>query len=96
MKINRRTFVNQTGIGAASLLLSRAPPFGAESPAILSGIQISPPNILDEGVGPCWNHPDYREWIRITIDQMMRQYPLDGLQYGGSALDLFRKFSFGE
>lgn len=32
--------------------------------------------------GPCWNHPDYREWIHVTVEQMMRQYPLDGLQYG--------------
>ncbi len=34
------------------------------------------------GEGPCWNHPDYREWIRRTVEQMMKAYPLDGLQYG--------------
>lgn len=34
------------------------------------------------GDGPCWNHPDYREWIRVTVEQMMKTYPLDGLQYG--------------
>ena len=34
------------------------------------------------GEGPCWNHPEYREWIRRTVEQMMKVYPLDGLQYG--------------
>lgn len=34
------------------------------------------------GHGPCWNHPDYREWVKITIEQMMKLYPVDGLQYG--------------
>lgn len=32
--------------------------------------------------GPCWNHPEYREWIRRTVDETMRLYPLDGFQYG--------------
>jgi hypothetical protein len=32
--------------------------------------------------GPCWNHPDYREWVKRTVEYLMRQYPLDGLQYG--------------
>lgn len=32
--------------------------------------------------GPCWNHPDYREWIRLTVAETMKAYPLDGLQYG--------------
>ena len=36
----------------------------------------------DPGHGPCWNHPDYREWVRLTIAEMMKAYPLDGLQYG--------------
>ena len=32
--------------------------------------------------GPCWNHPGYRDWIRTTIEQTMKIYPLHGLQYG--------------
>ena len=35
------------------------------------------------GRGPCWNHPDYREWLYATAEDLMRQYPhLDGIQYG--------------
>ena len=34
------------------------------------------------GHGPCWNHPEYREWIRVTIRETMKAYPLHGLQYG--------------
>ena len=34
------------------------------------------------GKGPCWNHPDYREWIYATIEDLLTHYPLDGLQYG--------------
>ena len=34
------------------------------------------------GDGPCWNHPDYREWVRITMEETMKAYPMDGLQYG--------------
>ncbi|MBL6766147.1 MAG: hypothetical protein ISQ14_14425 [Verrucomicrobiae bacterium] len=36
----------------------------------------------EPGQGPCWNHPEYREWVRITVRQTMMRYPLDGLQYG--------------
>lgn len=36
----------------------------------------------ERGGGPCWNHPDYREWVGLTAREMMRVYPLDGLQYG--------------
>ncbi len=32
--------------------------------------------------GPCWNHPDYREWLARTVLEMLRIYPLDGVQYG--------------
>jgi hypothetical protein len=35
------------------------------------------------GRGPCWNHPDYREWLYATAEDLIRQYPhLDGIQYG--------------
>ncbi|MHC2065874.1 hypothetical protein ACYFX5_00235 [Bremerella sp. T1] len=32
--------------------------------------------------GPCWNHPAYREWVFKTIEQLVTNYDLDGLQYG--------------
>lgn len=34
------------------------------------------------GSGPCWNNPVYRQWLRLTIDDVMARYPLDGFQYG--------------
>lgn len=34
------------------------------------------------GDGPCWNHPDYRQWIYTTIRELVTNYKLDGLQYG--------------
>ena len=34
------------------------------------------------GRGPCWNHPHYREWVYATIRDLVKTYPLDGLQYG--------------
>ncbi|MEM7602585.1 MAG: hypothetical protein AAF357_14365 [Verrucomicrobiota bacterium] len=34
------------------------------------------------GLGPCWNHPEYLEWVRLTIETTMKAYPLDGFQYG--------------
>ncbi len=32
--------------------------------------------------GPCWNHPAYRQWLRLTVEEMFENYSLDGLQYG--------------
>lgn len=34
------------------------------------------------GHGPCWNNPDYREWVYTTIRELVTNYELDGLQYG--------------
>ncbi len=34
------------------------------------------------GSGPCWNNPDYREWVRATTEDLFRSYEIDGLQYG--------------
>lgn len=34
------------------------------------------------GSGPCWNHPEYRAWLIATVEDMFRNYELDGLQYG--------------
>ncbi len=34
------------------------------------------------GSGPCWNNPDYRNWVFATIEDVFRNYPVDGLQYG--------------
>ena len=44
--------------------------------------------------GPCWNHPDYREWIRLTIDEIMRIYPVDGLQYGAERVGALSEVLF--
>ena len=35
-----------------------------------------------QGRGPCWNNPNYREWIYTTIRELVTNYDLDGLQYG--------------
>lgn len=48
----------------------------------------------DESHGPCWNHPDYREWVRITVEQMMKLYPLDGLQYGAERVGAMSEVLF--
>jgi hypothetical protein len=34
------------------------------------------------GDGPCWNNPDYRNWIYATVEDIFRSYDVDGLQYG--------------
>ncbi len=34
------------------------------------------------GRGPCWNHPAYREWVYNTVYDLVKNNPLDGLQYG--------------
>jgi hypothetical protein len=34
------------------------------------------------GGGPCWNHPDYREWVYATMEDIFDRYEVDGLQYG--------------
>lgn len=34
------------------------------------------------GKWPCWNKPDYREFVRATVEDLCRNNPLDGLQYG--------------
>lgn len=34
------------------------------------------------GKAPCWNHPDYREWLRASVLDMFSHYELDGMQYG--------------
>ncbi len=44
--------------------------------------------------GPCWNHPEYREWIRLTIDEMMKTYPVDGLQYGAERVGALSEVLF--
>ena len=35
-----------------------------------------------QGHGPCWNNPNYREWVYRTIRELVTNYDLDGLQYG--------------
>lgn len=36
----------------------------------------------EPGQWPCWNKPEYREFVRGTVEDLMRNHPLDGLQYG--------------
>jgi hypothetical protein len=31
---------------------------------------------------PCWNHPDYRRWWIATVEDIFRNYQLDGFQWG--------------
>ncbi len=62
----------------------------------IPGYQTVQATDLDGGPshGPCWNHPDYREWIRLTIDEMTRLYPLDGLQYGAERVGALSEVLF--
>jgi hypothetical protein len=34
------------------------------------------------GGGPCWNNPDYRNWVYATMEDIFSHYDVDGLQYG--------------
>jgi len=34
------------------------------------------------GGGPCWNNPDYRNWVYGTMEDIFTNYDVDGLQYG--------------
>ncbi len=34
------------------------------------------------GSGPCWNNPDYRNWVLATMENLFGRYELDGIQYG--------------
>ncbi len=36
----------------------------------------------DIGKSPCWNNPDYREWLRASVLDMFSNYDLDGIQFG--------------
>jgi hypothetical protein len=44
--------------------------------------------------GPCWNHPDYREWLVRTVREMLRIYPLDGVQYGAERVGALSEVLF--
>lgn len=32
--------------------------------------------------GPCWNNPDYQQWIFATVKDIFSNYQVDGIQYG--------------
>ncbi len=36
----------------------------------------------EPGVHPCWSHPDYRAFWTAVVDDMFRNYDLDGFQWG--------------
>lgn len=48
----------------------------------------------EPGHGPCWNHPGYRDWIRVTIEQLMKRYDVDGLQYGAERVGALSEVLF--
>lgn len=34
------------------------------------------------GSKPCWNHPDYLNWVSASVRDLFSSYRLDGIQYG--------------
>lgn len=34
------------------------------------------------GAKPCWNNPDYLNWVSANLKDLFSRYPLDGIQYG--------------
>lgn len=34
------------------------------------------------GSGPCWNNPDYKNWVYATVEDIFHHYEIDGIQYG--------------
>lgn len=36
----------------------------------------------NKGSIACWNNPDYQNWLFATMEDMFRNYEIDGLQYG--------------
>lgn len=36
----------------------------------------------EPGNRPCWNNPDYVEFVAAWVRDLFEQYPLDGIQYG--------------
>jgi hypothetical protein len=34
------------------------------------------------GKDACWNHPEYRAWWLATVEDLLRNYPLDGFMFG--------------
>lgn len=36
----------------------------------------------EPGRGPCWNNPDYQQWIFATLKDVYTNYEIDGIQYG--------------
>jgi hypothetical protein len=36
----------------------------------------------EDGSGPCWNNPDYRNWLYATAEDIFTHYNIDGMQYG--------------
>lgn len=34
------------------------------------------------GTLPCWNNPDYRNWLVATVEDVVTHHPIDGFMYG--------------
>lgn len=46
------------------------------------------------GSGPCWNNPDYRNWVYATVEDIFRHYDVDGLQYGAERTGALSRLLF--
>ena len=47
------------------------------------------------GSAPCWNHPNYRAWIRATVLDVLTHYDVDGIQYGAERVGPLSRMLFG-
>lgn len=52
-------------------------------------------DIFDKpGTGPCWNNPDYRNWVYGTVEDLFHNYDLDGMQYGAERTGALSRLLF--
>lgn len=50
---------------------------------ILGAEKIRTVDVFGEpGERPCWNNPDYLNWVEACLKDLFSSYPLDGIQYG--------------
>lgn len=65
------------------VLVRMLEPGASSAPLIQHYDQVLVEDIYGQpGAGPCWNHPDYRNWVYATMEDIFSQYEIDGLQYG--------------
>jgi hypothetical protein len=44
--------------------------------------------------GPCWNNPDYRNWVYATVEDLFNNYDIDGMQYGAERTGALSRLLF--